>query len=101
MTLGAMANEKTIPFIGSDDSCDVQAHECESLLKQADEVIQSKKQIISKQDEQIAKQLEIMKVTEDYVHQVEKERDAWYRSPYITVPLGLLVGGFIVYEVRK
>lgn len=89
----------------ADDSCDIdqeqRINECERLLKQADEVIESKKQIIDKQDEQISKQLEILQVTEDYAHQVERERDAWYRSPYLTIPLGLFVGGFIVYEVRK
>lgn len=82
-------------------SCDERVHDCEELLKKADALIESKKQIISKQDEAIAKQLEIFKAQEDYTHEVEKQRDAWYRNPYVTIPIGLIVGGFIVYEVRK
>ncbi len=79
------------------ESCDIRAHECEKVLGTAKKLISAQKEVISAQDAEIQKRIELMQSQEAYIKDLESSKAAWYRNPFITIPLGI-IGGAVLYK---
>lgn len=82
-------------------SCDVKAHDCQVLLQKAQKVIDDQKKLIGDQNTEIQKRIELDVARDSYEAQLEKDNSAWYKNPFVLVPLGILTGMFIQHELQK
>lgn len=81
--------------------CSQTIKDCNSALSACDATIKGKDEIITKQSSALkdcGKQTEILSVD---LQKAQSGRDAWYRQPATTIPIGIAIGVTIITLLRK
>ncbi len=68
---------------------------CNDVLKACDEALQAKDLQIKIRDEQVGQGQAMLNASVKEVEDLKRERDAWYKSPYLYVVLGLAAGVYV------